>query len=290
MNQLKTFFYSFTRSIFEPKYYKDVAKTKFWFSFKYLWFLLFLLIIIKVFTLSGQYLKNRPQIQPEVSKLLLYAENFYPKNLELKIKNGQLSTNTTEPFFFDPDQRITADFRRHFLIIDTKGSVDNYPNYNTYILATKNAVVYPSKSNNNKIQETSIFYFKDMKRDFTLNKNVYDNFLKIVKPYSGRVLFFVDYVVLILLFLFLIFGSFFWTIGVMFGLLFLTSFVWIVNLIFKKQYSFGSLFKMGMHAVTLPILISEISKYLRSPYPTYYSWIFLIWMMIILYNIPNEKN
>lgn len=284
MNPLKTFFYSFTRSLFEPKYYKDVAKSNFWFSFKYLWFLLFILTLIKGFTLGGQYLKSRPQIQPEVNKFVTYAENFYPKALELKIKKGQLSTNVQEPYIFDLEKTKLQTGQKHFLIIDTKGSIENYPNYNSYILATKNAVVYPSKSENNRIGETSVFYFRNLKQNFTLNKNIYNNFLNVIRPYSNKVLFFVDYFALMFLFLFLIFGSLFWTGGVMFGLVFLTFFVWILNLIFKKQFSYGSLFRMGMHAVTWPILVNELLGYVKFPFPKFYSLIFLVWMLIVLFS------
>jgi len=290
MNPLKTFFYSFKKSLFEPKYYKDVAKVSFWFSFKYLWFLLFILIIFKSIFLGGQYLKSRPQIQPEVNRLLTYAENFYPRGLELKIRNGQLSTNVKEPytFYLEKNQWQTD---RHLLIIDTKGSIENYPNYNVYILATKNAVVYPSKSRNNQIGETSVFYFRDLKQDFTLNKNIYDNFLNVVRPYTYRILFFVDYIVLAFLFLFLIFGSLFWVGGTMFGLLFLTLLVWIVNLIFKKQYSYGSLYKMDMHAVTWSVLVNEAVKYLKFPFPSLHALIFLAWMLVVLFQrSPTKKR
>jgi hypothetical protein len=289
MNPLKTFFYSLKKSLFEPKYYKDVAEANFWFSFKYLWFLLFIFTLIKTFTFVGLYLKNRPKIQPEVNKIMIYAQNFYPKELKLDIKKGQLSTNVKEPFFFDPDQRITADLRRHFLIIDTKGSIDNYPNYNTYILATKNAVVYPSESKNNKIGETSVFYFRELKQNFTLDKKTYDNLLNIVKPYTPRVSLFVDWIILSLSPLFLIFGSLFWTIGVMMIILFLTFFVWIINLIFKKGHSYGSLYKMGMHAVTWPIIFSEFLGYIKSPFPRFFNWIFLIWVLIVLFSQKDNK-
>ncbi len=288
MNPLKTFFYSFKKSLFEPKYYKDIAKVNFWFSFKYLWFLLFILVLIKSFTIGGQYLKNRPSIQPEVNKLLTYAENFYPKGLELKIKKGQLLTNVKEPYTFDLGKNEWQTDQRHLLIIDTKGSIENYPNYNVYILATKNAVVYPSKSRNNQIGETSVFYFRDLKQDLTLNKNIYDNALNVVRPYTNKILFFADYIVLAFLFLFLIFGSLFWTGGTMFGLLFLTLLVWIVNLIFKKQYSYGSLYKMGMHAVTWPILITEVAKYLKFPFPSLYALIFLFWMLTVLFSTEKK--
>lgn len=289
MNRLKTFFYSLKRSLFEPEYYKDVAKARFWFSFKYLWFLLFILVLIKSFTLGGQYLKNRPQIQPEINKFVTYAENFYPKSLELKIKKGQLSTNAREPYIFDLEKNKWQTGQKHFLIIDTGGSIENYPNYNTYILATKNAVVYPSKSENNRVGETSVFYFRDIKQDFTLNKNIYNNFLSVVRPYTYKALFFVDYFVVVFMILFLIFGSLLWTGMAMFGLIFLTFFVWIVNLIFKKQFSYGSLFRMGMHAVTWPILVSEVLGYFQSPFPRLYSIIFLVWMLVIIFTSNNKR-
>ena len=205
VNLLKTFFYSLKKSLFESKYYKDVAKVNFWFSFKYLWFLLFILVIFKSIFLGGQYLKSRPQIQPRVNRLLTYTENFYPRGLELKIKNGQLATNVKEPYTFDLEENKWQTDQRHLLIIDTKGSIENYPNYDTYVLATKNAIVYPSKSTSNQIEQTSVFYFRDLKQDFTLNKNVYNNLLNVVRPYTYKVLFFVDYIVVACLFLFLIF-------------------------------------------------------------------------------------
>jgi len=290
MNPLKTFFYSFKKSLIEPKYYRDVAEVKFWFSFKYLWFLLLILTVVKVFIFGGQYLKNRPKIQPEVNKIMIYAENFYPKDLKIQIKNGQLSTNVQEPYIFDLERNDGLTDSNHLLIIDTKGSIENYPNYNTAVLATKNAVVYPSKSNNNRVGETSVFYFRELKQDINIDKKTYDNLINVLKPYAPKVNLFVDWIVLSLSPLFIIFGSFFWAGGVMFGLLFLTFFIWIVNLIFKKQYSYGSLFKMGMHAVTWPILTTEILKYIKSPYPSYYVLIFFVWMLVILFQGPPSKK
>jgi len=289
MKQLKTFFYSLKKSLFERKYYKDVAEANFWFSFKYLWFLIFILTIIKVLSFGGQYLKNRRWIQPEVNKFMITTENLYPDELKLQIKNGRLSTNVREPYLFDFKQKIKPN-EKHILVIDTHGTIENYPNYNSYILATKNAVVYPSKSSSNRVEETSVFYFRNLKKDFTLNKNIYNNFLNVIRPYSNKALYFLDYFVIIFLFFFFIFGSLFWTAGIIFGLLFLTFFVWIINLIFKKQYSYGSLFKMGMHAITWPILTSELMGYIKPPYPKFYSLIFLIWMLIILFQKSTSKK
>jgi|SRR3989339_668194 len=290
MNPLKTFFYSLKTSLFEPKYYHDITKASFGFSLKYLWFLLVLLTFLKILTFGGLYLSNRTRIQPEVNRLMVYVGNFYPDDLKLQIKNGQLSTNVKEPYVFDIEKNKWQPGQKRFLIIDTKGSIENYPSYNTYILATRNAVVYPSESRNNKIGETSVFYFHEIKKDFTMDKKVYDNFLNIIKPYAPKVNLFVDWIVLSFSPIFIFFGSFFWTTGILFGLVFLTFFVWLINLIFKKGFSYSSLYKMGMHAVTWPILINEVSRYLKSPYPTFYSWIFMGWMLLILFQRSPAKK
>ncbi|MFA6016713.1 MAG: DUF1189 family protein [Patescibacteria group bacterium] len=285
MNPLKTFFYSLKNSLIKPKYYRDVADASFGFSFKYLWFLFLLLTFIKVLSFGGQYLANRARIQPEVNKLMIYTGNLYPADLKLQIKNGQLSTNVREPYIFD----IGKDESNHFITIDTKGSIDNYPSYNTNILATRNAVVYPSESRSGRAGETSVFYFNQLKKDFTLDKKVYDNLLNIIKPYAPKVSFFVDWLVLAFSPMFMFFGSFFWTIGTMFGLLFLTFFIWLVNLIFKRGFGFGSLYKMGMHAVTLPLIISEVAKYLKQPIPNPYTYIYFLWMLVVLFSL-DKKN
>lgn len=285
MNLLKTFFYSLKRSLFEPKYYKeDIAKAKFWFSYKFLWFFLFLLIIINTFTIGGQYIKNRPYIQPGITKFINYAENFYPAKLELKIKNGQLSTNVKEPYIFDVDKSYFKETKKHFLVIDTKGSIDNYPDYDAYILATKNAVIYPSKSNNNQPNEISVYYFRDLKQDFTLNKKVYSDLLNIIRPYTGRAVFYIDIIVMIALIFYLIFGSLIWTSTILLGLVFMTFFVWIVSLISKKKLSYGTLYRFGMHAVTWPIIISEFVKLLGLTIPGLYPIAFFIFILVILFS------
>lgn len=283
MNLLKTFFYSLKKSVSEPKYYKDVAKASFGFSFKYLLFLLFIFTIIRGVTLGGKYLISRPQIQPGIDKVLLYAENLYPRDLELRVINGQLSTNVKEPYIFDIDKNNSKIKQPHLLVIDTEGSIENYPYYNTHALATKNALVYPSKSQNGKITQTSVFYFREIKQNLTLNKYVYDQFVAKIKPYAPRILFFIDCFVFAFIFLFLFFGSLFWTLWVMLGLLILNFFVWLFGKVVKANYSYSDFYKMSLHAISLELIIFEINSYLKLPIP--HNIIYLVWMAVILFNI-----
>lgn len=286
MNSLKTFLYSFTRSLFKPKYYKNIVKASFWFSFKYLWFLLFILVFIKSILFGMTYLKNRPRIHPSINKFVNYASSFYPKNLELKITKGKLYTNVKEPYVIN----LKELGNRHLLIIDTKGLIDDYPVYNTYVLATRNAVVYPSESRNNKIQETKVFYFNSLKNDLTIDKSLYDGLFNKIEPYISKAPVFLDYLVFAGLILFLLFGSFFALIGVMIDLALLTFFVWIFNKIVKMNYNYSTLYRLGMHAVTWPIIIVELIKYLKLPINHAYVIIFFLWMVIVLFSLKKTKS
>ena len=289
MSQLKTFFYSLKQSLFNPSYYKDVAHTKFWFSFKYLWFLLMILVLIKSVSFGASYINNRPYISPGINQIMNRVSNLYPEGLELEIVNGQLSTNIEEPYIFDLEEQQKWNDSRHFLVIDTQGTIDDYPYYNTYILATKNAVVYPSKAENNNIKQSSVFYFRDLKQNFNIDKNVYNNLLDMVRPYTQKAPLFIDWLVTTGLIFFLVFGSFFWSLGIMFGLVFLTVVVWVISKLIGVRYSYGSLYKVGMHAVSWPIIASEITKYLKSPFPNFFSIIFLLWMITVLFALKEPK-
>lgn len=289
MNPFKTFFYSFKRSLFDLKYYRDVATAGFGFSLKYLWFLVFIFFVIKTIGLAGAYIHNRPQITPGVNRLISYAQDFYPEELELKVENGQLSTNVEEPYYIELDRNLRGGDERHFLIIDTEGSIEDYPRYNTYVLATRNAMVYPSKSNNSQVSQTSVFYFRDLKNGFTFDRNEYDFLIDNVRPYASRAVYFVDWFVSIGLLFFLFFGSLFWTIAIMVGLLALTFVVWLVSLLLRKPYGYGDLYKMGMHAVTWPIVFGEAVKYLNLPIPNVYHLVFLVFMTIVLFKMDESR-
>jgi hypothetical protein len=289
MKSLKTFFYSFKKSLFDLKYYGVVSKASFSFSLKYLLFLVLIFFVIKTIGLAGAYIYNRPQITPQVNRMLGYAQDFYPEELELKVEKGQLSTNVKEPYIVELDKNLRMGEKKHFLTIDTQGTIEDYPYYNTYILATRNAVVYPSKSNNSEVSQTSVFYFRDMKNGFTFDRSEYDFLIDNIRPYASRAVFFVDWFVSFGLLFFLVFGSLFWTTAIMVGLLALTFVVWIVSLLLKKPYNYGDLYKMGMHAVTWPIIFGEAVRYFNLPVPNVYHLIFLVFMTVVLFKMDESK-
>jgi len=139
MSKIKTFFYVLARSFTSPSYYADVVKTSFWFSFKFFYFYFFL------YSVAGTdfFSKN--------------IDTLYPQELVVKIQNGEVSTNVSEPYIIS-----LFDFKRIFdemrvlgaktpdlvnlLVIDTKASVDDFTRLQTYALLTKDKfIVYDDK-------------------------------------------------------------------------------------------------------------------------------------------------
>ncbi|MCX7589404.1 MAG: DUF1189 domain-containing protein [Patescibacteria group bacterium] len=287
MKSIKTFFYSFKKSLFDFNYYQEIKEVKFSFCFKYLWFLFFILTFFSSFFLIGNYITARPEIKATISKIINFADDFYPEKLEMKIKNGELSTNVKEPYVLKKTNSNSE--KKNLIVIDTNGLIENYPDYNTYILLTKRALVYPSKTSEEKISQTSVFYFKNLKQDLTINKKNYDSFIKKIKPYAQKGIFFIDGLVIIMIVLFLIFAPLVRVMSTFFGLIFLTFILWLINLIFKKGLKYAEIFKIGIHASTLPIILIEIIQLIRPELNSIYSIIFLLWAGAIIFSF-KEKN
>jgi hypothetical protein len=92
MQKLKTFFRTLILSCTSPKYYADVLKTRFSFSFKYFLFLQFLI------SLAVATLVILPVSQFDLVSFLNSAKDSYPANLVVQVENGRLSINQPLPY------------------------------------------------------------------------------------------------------------------------------------------------------------------------------------------------
>jgi len=98
MKKLNTFWQTFQKSLLDFAYYKDIAKASFWFSFKYLFLLLICLSLVKSVQLGVLYSSVRKNIPSYISIGQKELSALYPKELELRISNGNLYTNVQEPY------------------------------------------------------------------------------------------------------------------------------------------------------------------------------------------------
>ncbi|MFH0772978.1 MAG: DUF1189 family protein [bacterium] len=286
MKKLSTFWYSFQKSLLDFTYYKDIAKASYWFSFKYLFLLLVCLSLVRSVQLGVLYTTVRKNIPSYISSVQKELVVLYPKELELRISNGNLYTNVQEPYTIE-FPKIFGDMEgKHMVVIDTKGIADNYPKYNTVVLVTKQTLVFPEKQQGSRTT-TQMYYFSDLKKSVYMDYSEYSKIIKNLNPFIAKLPKLIDVSVVVGLALLPLFGGLFWLSSTLFGLIFLTLGVWLIEKIVKTSYGYKTLFRMGMHAATWGILFTFLLDITNQNVPYLYNLIFIAWMTFVL--IKNRE-
>lgn len=287
MQKLKTFWYSFQNSLLNPSYYLEVVKARYWFSFKYLFFLLVCLSLVRSVQLGSAYALIRNTIPSYITTGKSELLKLYPKELELRISNGKLYTNVEEPYIIEIPKIFGETGGMHLAVIDTEGKADDYLEYNTLVLATRQALVYPEKKQGDRTT-TQMYYFSELKRSIYIDYSLYKKGIDALSPYLDKLPKVLDYSVVLGLILLPFFGGLFWTSGTLFGLVFLTAIMWIIEKIMKTTYGYGTLFRMGMHGVTWAILFTFLLDTTGRHISSLYSLIYFGFMIFIL--VKNKKS
>ncbi len=233
-------------SVYSPEFYKGLPDKRFWFSFKYFYSLVLVLALIVTALIS---LSAVPETQSFLNRTSEKVLNYYPQELEITIQKGQASTNVTEPYFLKlPDEFKTnqpdqaANQPENLLVIDTTTpfSVEKFKDYKTLAMLTKDNLVF---AKDREIRIYGLDRFPDMK----ISKAAVSNFVAKVRPFlkfAGPV------VVLGLFLIYLIVFS-----SELFFLLFIALGIWIILKIRKMRVGYVKGYQIGLHAVTLGMLL-----------------------------------
>lgn len=234
---MMNFWKTIQNSIYSPKFYSIVLTKSFKNSLGYFLLLALILTVINLLTLIQPLFIEVPATVQNFAQSVI---NCYPKDLEIKITNGQVSINAEEPYFLKSCEG------QNLGVIDTKisFSTSKFDEYKVPAWVTKDSIVY-KKSN----VETSTYSLSRMK-DFTLNQQVINSYYKMFSPY----LKFVGPILLLLSFIgiFLIFDF------RLIYLLLLASIIWLLGKIFKQTLGYGQAYKVGLHAITLGLIVELI--------------------------------
>jgi len=74
---------------------------------------------------------------------------------------------------------------KHMVVIDTKGIADNYPKYNTMVLVTKQAMVFPDKQQGDRTT-TQLYYFSDLKKSVYMDYSNYSKMVQSLNPFIAK--------------------------------------------------------------------------------------------------------
>ena len=133
------------------------------------------LTIIRLITLISPLLIDAPLALQGFAQSII---DCYPKDLEIKVANGQVSTNTSQPYFIHSCQgsinQNQVRLGQNLAVIDTQTpySSSQFDKYKIQVWITKDAVVY--KKDNYETRSYSLAKVKG----FTLNRQVLNSYQK----------------------------------------------------------------------------------------------------------------
>jgi hypothetical protein len=290
MQKLKTFWYSLKRTLTDFNYYKDILDAPFNFSLKYLALLLFIIAFIQGLFFAGAILTLVPKVPAFARTVQTSAQSFYPADLVVTVKNGNISINKDQPYYIAwPPMLKTQDNpeskgKSHFITIDTKAKIEDFQKYNTAVLVTKNAIVSDSS------QGVRVNFLDNMKGNLTINRKVYDQTLQKIVPflnYASVLLIIGAFLVLVFVPFFILF---FVLIYQLIYLLFGAGVVWLISKVMNVNLSYTKVYQLCMHAITIPIVLTTVGEVLLVHIPFLFTGILAIWMVFVFRTLQPKPE
>lgn len=288
MQNKKNVFLIFINTLINPLFYKHLLDESFGRAFGYLYLVLVLFGIAQSIVYGVRLAPQYPTLVKTVGSFRVIAKNFYPDELKIVMKNGMLSTNVKEPYYLYLPKEFSEGGKKITLgVINTSAVLDDYDSYNVPVLITKKGIIMPGKETG----ERRVYLFSSMLKEskikeFTLTKDIYMVFVKQAEPFVNKLPSIIQTVVIVFLIVWPFLGSFFYLWWKLFVLLFGSLLIFGIAKILKKSISYKGVYKVGMFALTLPIVISQIQQYAGAalPYLLQSDWIgaaaFLLMMVL----------
>lgn len=236
------FFHSIRDSIYSPKFYKGIPKTGFGRALGYYFLLNLLLTIITVAFFIGPVTAGVKEV---TAKIIPQVIEKYPADLQISIKNGQVSTNVEQPYMIAlPDEADDESSVENLLVIDTTAPFSDaqFDEYSTVAILTKDHIYYrdPEKGEIRGQELRNI-------DDFTLDRKTLMDFVKQATPFLNML------TPLIIFFAFLF--MYFLSVVRLITLLFTALIVFLVMKATKPVLTYSAAYKTVLYAITAALLV-----------------------------------
>lgn len=275
-----TFWDKFKNSIYGPEFYKGLKAKPLSFSFKYFYALALILAAIGTLQVSSRIIPGMAAFLTGISSGIV---DNYPSELTITIKDGQASSNVAEPYFIKMPDSVRSEKSANvpnpanLIVIDTKNQFteENFAKYDTVALLTKTSVAF--RKDNGGIEIYSLGKIPN----WTIDKTSIASFMGKVQP-------FIKFVAPLLV------AAIFIGLMIAFSaqliyLLFAALLIWIVVKVKKLPLGYKRSYQVGLHAITLPLLLGVVSNIfsMQNPIP-FFSTILLVAVAFI--NFEPKKN
>lgn len=248
------------QNLFSVTYYTSILSGK----QKFRLFLAALILALVVSIRPSFFILQKvyPLVQNLENKIMTVVDDVYPEELEVKIKNGYVSTNVTEPYYItirqeqlesilslQEDKQI-AKSKVRLLAIDTKGKAEEFERYQSMALLTQTSLVYYQDG------KTNIQSLRDI-RDLTVNRELIKSKIKEYNKDNiiGNLLaFFVLFSPLII-----IIGGF---LGQLIKFLFLSLLVYLMVRINQLPTGFKNTFRYTAAVTFIVMILANIISFI----------------------------
>lgn len=274
MGKIKVFFKTFWKSISSPSYYKELISTDFSFTLKYLFSLLFLISLVGGIIFSARVIYYLPEIPDFIAQVKSTIKIFYPPELVVIITDGKVETNVNEPYFIDFPVGFGG-AEEHFMAIDTKSDFESFEKYNTAVLITRDTIYYLDDPGYKVVPI-------NQQTNYTFNKDVYDQFINRILPYLDHLSTAAYVLIISSLLIWPFLGAGFALAGRMIYLLFASVILWIIAKVARKDLTYGKVFQLSMHALSLPIILFTILGFFEVYISFIYTGILTVFMLIVI--------
>lgn len=249
MKKVKAAFYVFIKSLTEETYYKDIIKMNLGFSIKYIFVIALFATAITIPRIAKPLLTNFKDLLNNVSSELL---NYYPDDLVITIKDGEMSINQPEPYYFEIPSELedysmeNDEYPEYLAVFDSEGTLDDLENYKTVMLMNKKNILIKE---NNSIE---VYPIKDAPDTEVTEEKVAEAVRALEKVI--RTLPYIVLSLVIIIALVYYFG---------FRLLYLFPVAFVLMMIGKTKnqtYEFKQYYMIAIHAMTMPLIFEVLAS------------------------------
>ena len=256
------------KSIYNPEFYRTILTKPFSFTWIYfsgftmlLALLLTIIFSIPLVSVVNNFLHGAPD------KIMTY----FPAELAVTITKGHVTVNQPEPYALAMPPEFRTATMTNLAVIDTKNPVtlDAFKAQHTAALVGEHQIIY--MGNNNKVEISEI----DPSLSMTIDHAQVTQWVEHVRPYTA----YVSPILVICLFagLLLYFGLRF--AYMVFGALLILL---LGRFALKQEWSYSASYQIGLHALTLPLLLQTIFMLLPIGFPSI-PFFYTVIMLIMVY-------
>lgn len=225
-------------------------------------------------------------VQTFITRFQNRALSLYPPDLVVTVTNGEVTTNVQEPLrfpipfelFTDVPPVLSDQNQLYLVTIDTSAEISDFDETQSAVLITKDTIVA-------KDDDGFRVYPLDKETNVTIDKGAVDDFLSPLLPKLSYVpallIVLIGFALIVILPLIRLVWLFFPTLALL-----------LLSTLLKLNLSYGKLYQIGLHALTLPTLI-QLALYwfgVYVPLPFFGSILYILYALVILATLREKST